>query len=247
MDSVIVAPMPASMHLLHRLRIEDAEGRHVVESLAQDLGQHARGVHRAARGGVVVVVEQEHRPFGHGLGARHRLLQRLELVDEGLALRPGRGQQLVAQALGQRHVVVGGDDHAQPGVADVGMREADEQAGAQRTFGLHRLAARLQRAVGLVGRALAHHVRQHRHVAPGGGRLAPRPLIMRDQRSAGAPAGAVHVDVRIGLVAGDDVGMHRPSPGRGWHACRSRRRSASSGRWRGCATAACLRRPHGCA
>ena len=53
-------------------------------------------------------------------------------------------------------------------------------------------------------RALRHHVRQHRRGAPGGG---GRSFAARDaeQGAGGALGGLALVDMRIGLVAGDDL------------------------------------------
>jgi hypothetical protein len=63
-------------------------------------------------------------------------------------------------------------------------------------------AAGLQLAVGRVVAALAHHVRQHRALAPGHGR--PRAAgQLRQDGAPGAQAGLEHVDMRVGLVAGD--------------------------------------------
>ena len=70
--------------------------------------------------------------------------------------------------------------------------------------------ARLQFLVRVVVRALAHDMRQHRHIAPGHHRphLAAHRL---HEDFAGALGGVVGVDMRVGAVAGDDrrVGDHR--------------------------------------
>jgi hypothetical protein len=86
--------------------------------------------------------------------------------------------------------------------------EADEHAGAEGSRCLHFAATRLQFAVrGIVG-ALSHHVRQHRSATPGH-RRARAAGQQSEQRSARAHAGLVHVDMRIGLVAGDHGGVAR--------------------------------------
>ena len=136
------------------------------------------------------------------LGARHRGCQRLDLVDKSTALFPGQRQQLIAPAAGQHRVTVGDHHRRQAGHLNVGIRETDKQAGAERALGLHLAAAGLQFAVGRVVRALAHHMRQHRLAAPGHRRAAPVGQ-QRQHRAAGALAGFIHVDVRVGLVAGD--------------------------------------------
>jgi hypothetical protein len=142
------------------------------------------------------------------LRARHRLGQRLDLVDE---LRSRAAQAIASSSSHQRRawrgVVVG----APP--PPTGRRRGCRHSGSRRTrwrqraLRLHLAAARLQLAVRLVVGALAHHVRQHRLAAPGHHRLglpgsAPA-------RAAGAQAGLVHVDVRIGLVAGDHRALRR--------------------------------------
>ena len=85
------------------------------------------------------------------------------------------------------------------------MREADEQTGGQRPAArLPRGAHRLQVLVGRLMRALRHHVRQHRRIAPGGGRahLAAHHAQQGTRRAFG---GLPLVDMRIGLIAGDDL------------------------------------------
>jgi hypothetical protein len=84
-------------------------------------------------------------------------------------------------------------------------------------MGLDRAAMRLQFAVGRVVRALAHHMRQHRPPAEGQHRLGAVGQ-QRQHGPAGALAGLVDVDMRVGLVAGDhraafghavvEVGVH---------------------------------------
>ena len=203
--------------LLHRLRIADGKGRHILELLAQNFCQHARGVHGAARRGVVVMVQQDDGATGHLLGACHRRLQGLELVDKLFPRRPGLLQQLVAQALGCGHVVVGHDHHAQAGILNVGVGKAHKQTGTQRAFLLHGARHGLQRAVGLVLAALAHHMRNHGQAAPGLGG-AGLTANHADQGASRALPGFIHVHMRVGLVArhhlcefhhvGVDVGMH---------------------------------------
>ena len=76
--------------LPHRIGIVDAEERHVVEILPDDLTQRIGGVHRAAAGAVVVVIQQHHRQLArrafHRLGAAHRCFQRLDVEHERRAV-----------------------------------------------------------------------------------------------------------------------------------------------------------------
>ena len=139
--SATSAADPGRDRLLNGLRVVDREGGDVFEPLAQDRGEHGGRVHRAARGAVVVMIEQDDRPLAglrrlQRLGARQRLFERFELVDEILAVGPGPVEQFVAQSFGERAVAVGHDDRRQPGIGDVGVREAGEQAGGERALGL---------------------------------------------------------------------------------------------------------------
>ena len=125
-----------------------------------------------------------------------------------------------------RHRVAVGHDHGRkPGLRDVGVREADEQARASAPSVLHLARARL------------HPVRASRR-CPGASRAAASarcptpspactlPAIARS-RTAGAQAGLVDVDVRIGLVAGEHGRVVDHRRDRGWRACRAPRRSAA--------------------
>ena len=181
-------------HLLHRLGIEDRERGHVLETGVEDRAEHRHRVHRSAGGAVVAVVEQHHRAaagrlgIGERAGARHRRGERLDLVDERRALGPGQVEQLVAPAPRQGRIAVGHDHGRQAREFDVGVRKADEDAGAERALGLHRPAARLQLPVRRIVAALAHHVRQHRPAAPGYGRARPaRPAGRARARPARSP------------------------------------------------------------
>ena len=151
-------------------------------------------------------------------------------------------EQLVAPAPRQGRIAVGHDHGRQARVFDVGVREADEHAGAERALGLHRPAARLQLAVRRIVAALAHHVRQHRPAAPGHGRARPARQQV-EQGPAGAQPGLVHVDVRIGLVAGDHGRVAGAAVVQvGVHVEGDADRHARA-RWRGSGAAARLRRP----
>ena len=133
---------------------------------------------------------------------------------------PGEVEQLVAPcAARRRRVAVRGDHGREAGAVDVGVREADEEAGGQRAAALHPAAAhRLQLLVRIGVRALAHDVRQHRRAAPGRDGRAPRPSARAAARGRRAPPVSCLVDVRIGVVAGGhrrrqhhvvvDVGVH---------------------------------------
>jgi hypothetical protein len=133
-------------------------------------------------------------------GARERGVERLEPVDPGRAVAPRHVEQLVAQRRSARRVAVGRDHGGQARLADVGMREAHEQGGAQALPAfLHLAGARLDLAVGEVVGALAHHMRQHRPLAPCHHRL-DLARKRRQQHGAGAPPGLGDVDMRIGQV-----------------------------------------------
>ncbi|SUW10539.1 Uncharacterised protein [Bordetella bronchiseptica] len=189
--------------LLRGLRVADGVERHVLQALVQDLGQHRGGVHGAARTGIVVVVEQHHRSVLDGLGARDGGRQRLGVEHPVGASAPGGLEQLVAVLLGLRQVGIGAHHRAQPRLADVGMRKADEHRGGDHAFGLQRLAARLQRFVGFGMRALAHDVRQHRLVGPAHDGLDLAAQRAGDGVGRAQPGGA-DIDVRIGVKARDD-------------------------------------------
>ena len=141
--------------------------------------EHRHGVHRAAGGAVVVVVEQHHRAAAGApcARARHRVVPAARSCRRRPRALPTRWRAVRRNsAARQRHVAVGDDDSRETGVADVGMRKADEDAGAPARL---RLSISRQRACssrfGRVVAALAHHVRQHRPVAPGHRRPAPGP------------------------------------------------------------------------
>jgi hypothetical protein len=131
------------------------------------------------------------------------LLQRLDLVHERFALDPGPVQQLVTQFFSELQIAIGHDDCAQPGIADVGVREPGKEARRQCAFRAHGRAAVLQFLVRMVIGALPHDMRQHWHIAPRHDRLhlaADR----AQQNLAGEPSSLVRVDMRIGAVAGHD-------------------------------------------
>jgi len=87
------------------------------------------------------------------------------------------------------------------------MGEAGKERRGERLAGrLHLLRPRLQRRVRVVIGALAHDMRQHRPVAPRHGR-AHLALHHAEERLAGAHPGLVIVDMRIGLIAGQDIGV----------------------------------------
>ena len=115
------------------------------------------------------------------------------------------------------------------------MREADEERRAERALALHR-------------RRICLHLPVRQVVGcPGASRAAasagcPRPwsgcTLPLSMAKIGRPAriaGLVHVDMRIGLVAGDHRRMLAHRRDRGWCACRAPRRSAP--RARSCAGA----------
>ena len=79
-ESVTVWPTPAG-GLLRGVGIIDGVEGHVVQSLAQDLGQHRGVVHRAARGRVVAMVQQHDGALFDAGGAGDRGLQRVGAVD----------------------------------------------------------------------------------------------------------------------------------------------------------------------
>jgi hypothetical protein len=110
-------------------------------------------------------------------------------------------EQFVTQPLGERAVAIGHHHRAEPGIADVGMWKAGEQARRQCAFRIHCRAACLQFPVRVVVRALPHDMRQHRDIAPGHHRpdLAAH---RREQDLAGALGGVVGVDMRVGAIAG---------------------------------------------
>src|SRR5271163_4517588 len=148
----------------------------LAEILRQGLGEHNGRVHRPARGTIVIMVEQYDGALSglarrHCLGAGDRLLQWLDLVDKGLALDPGPAEKFIPKLFGKLPVAVGDHHRAQPGIGDVGVREAGEEARGQGAFGAHRRAAVLQFLVRMIVGALPHDMRQHRLVAPRHDRL----------------------------------------------------------------------------
>ena len=97
------------------------------------------------------------------------------------------------------------------------MRKTDEKIRRQRSLAFHLPCSGLDFLVGGIQAGLTHHVRQHRTMAVG----HDRPCFSfqhRENRPRGTRASLVHVDVRVGLVAGDhrrliahrreQVGMH---------------------------------------
>jgi len=83
------------------------------------------------------------------------------------------------------------------------MRKPSEEARIQSRFARDCGAARLQFLVRVIVRALAHDMRQHRHIAPR--HDWPHLTAHRPQQDlAGALRGVVGVDMRVGAVAGDD-------------------------------------------
>ena len=79
------------------------------------------------------------------------------------------------------------------------MWKPHEHTRAQRTLRLHLVGAGLQASVGLIVTALTHHVRNHWRPAPRGGR---RHLSLHHAHQATTcpKRGAVHIDVRVGLI-----------------------------------------------
>ena len=205
-ESLRRAPTPAAIACCDRVRIVDAEEGDVVELLAQDLGEHRGRVHRAARGAIVVMVEEKDRRLlgWHRLGARDGLGQGLDLEDEVVPRRPGVVQKLIDEALRRDAIAIRGDDGAQARLANIGVREADEECGRKgRALLLPARCLLLQGLVGRLMRALRHHMGKHRHIAPRhhGARLAPDRL---HEKRAGAARRLRHVGVRIKVIAGDD-------------------------------------------
>ena len=86
------------------------------------------------------------------------------------------------------------------------MREAGEEADRKGPLLLHLARPRLELAVREVSASLAHDVGKHRPIPPGGDRTRLAPQHGED-RLRGPYPGLAIVDVRIGLVTGDDVRM----------------------------------------
>jgi hypothetical protein len=125
-------------HLLHRCRVEDGKRGHVLSPASRMRPAPSWcpwcRPRRSCRCGPAA-------PPGRcpaagrrqGLGAPSISASGSIAVDELLARRPGHVQQLVAPARARR-VVVGHHHGRQPGIGDVGIREADEHRGAQRAL-----------------------------------------------------------------------------------------------------------------
>ena len=241
---------PGRDRLLHGFGVVDREGRDILEPLAQDRGEHGGRVHRAARGAVVVMVEQDDRPLAglrrlQRLGARQRLFERLELVDEILAVGPGPVEQFVAQSFGER---AGRRRSRRPPTARHCAMSACGKPVNRLAASAPSLSIAAQRACNsLFGwssepcRMTCGSIGTLPQAITGLHLAAHRP----QQDLAGALGGVVGVDMRVGAVAGDDrrvvddrvveVGVHVERHG-------DRRRRDRS---RGCGAGVRPRRPRG--
>ncbi len=77
------------------------------------------------------MVEEEDRRLlcRHRLGTGDGLSQGLDPEDEVVPRRPGVVQKLIDEALRRDAIAIRGDDGAQARLANIGMREADEECG----------------------------------------------------------------------------------------------------------------------
>ena len=96
---VTLAAVPAAMMRATSPGSQIGPGHHVVEALAHHLLDHAHHVLRAARGGVVAVVDEDDRALAERARVRDLAGQRRALVEEGLAPLPGHAQQPLEQRL----------------------------------------------------------------------------------------------------------------------------------------------------
>ena len=156
------------------------------------------------------MVAEQHRAcaglIGKHPGARDGGGQRGALIDEGVAIAPRAVEHGVADRTGARGVAIGNHHGADAGVTDVGCRKPAKRCCRQQALALsrasrvdeclHRLlvgvhAQRLREQGALAERHhRLHFAREHAHQD----RTGQRPRL-------------VHVDVRIGLVAGEDVAV----------------------------------------
>ena len=128
-----------------------------------------------------------------GERARHRLLHGQRGVDELVAMLPRHARERLGVPLGQRLVVVGGDVDAEPGVGNVGEREAGEDGdGDDARVALHPIREVVEPPHRAARRPLVAERGQERRLAEGGGgadaaRRSPRAVA----RLASAPRSAM--------------------------------------------------------
>ena len=159
------------------------------------------------------MVEQQHRPaalLAEAFGFGERLMERAAAIDEVLLLAPRRIENGVAGGARCSAIAIGDDHRADSGVVDVGLRETAERGCGQHAFtfrgvrGLDEVPHRAFRGVH------AQRMREQRPIAPRhyGIDLA---FQLAQQDVAGELSCLVLIDVRIGLVARDDVAVaHDP-------------------------------------
>jgi hypothetical protein len=128
---------PGALHLRHRLRVEDGECGDVFQSGIENAAKYRHGVHGAAGGAVVVVIEQHHRSVAHFLCPQQGFLQRLDLVDELPPRVPGQVEQFIAQRARLGRIAVGHHHGGRARVRNVRVRKADKECRRQRALAFH--------------------------------------------------------------------------------------------------------------
>ncbi len=192
---------------LHRRRVPQTRHRGAArahpEQLAQDLGAVAR---RPAAGVVGHVGEHDGAALG-GERLGHRVLHRQRGVGELVSMLPRHPAELGGEALREGLVVVGDHVDAEPRVGDVGVREAREERHRDdlRVL-LHRLGQIVEPPHRAARGALVAERGQERRLAPGRGRPDAAVDHLHEPLRRLHPA-LGHVDVRVGLVAVQEIGV----------------------------------------
>ena len=197
------------------MRVAGGADNDAVETGRERRAQDIDGVAGTTGHDVVAVVHQDHRlaagPIRRLARTRDGLRQRFLAEDEFGAARPEKIGAPLGGALRQRRSTttfgVGHHHHAHAGVWRVGLREAAEHtAGKNAGVALAPLGAVQRRLHGAEVGVHAQGLGQHARVGIADHRF-DLAIEHIEQQPAGVLAGFVHVDVRIGLEADDDVGV----------------------------------------
>ena len=201
-------------HLRHGGGVADRRDRHVVELLLHDLGHHRHDVLRATRAAVVAVVDEQHRGAGigkaEGLCVRDRLGKQRRAKYVLVAAVPRHVQHVRAHGAGVVAAAmarVAYHDRGDPGVGRIRVRERRQERCRQHgAVELHAPRESENVARRSVFRRVTHDRGQKRLPSPRHDRL-DHAVERADENASREHARLVHVDVRIGLVAGDHGGV----------------------------------------